>query len=68
MRVVDVQPRAVGEHGVGEAEVVLGLTGPVVAAAGADVEAPRVAQRALLLEVPAGTAVRAGSAARRRNR
>jgi hypothetical protein len=56
--VVDVQPRAVGEDDVGEAQLVVGLAGGVVGRA--DVEAARVAQRVLLLEVPARPAVARG--------
>ena len=53
--VVDVEPRAVGEDHVGQAEVLVGELARVGELA-AQVEAARVAQRRLLLEVPAGPA------------
>ncbi len=51
--VVDVQPGAVGQDQVGEADVLVGQLARVGDRA-AEVEAARVAQRALLLEVPPG--------------
>ena len=53
--VVDVQPRAVGEDDVGQAHVLVGQLARVGDLTG-HVEAARVAQRGLLLEVPAGPA------------
>ena len=55
MGVVDVEPRAVGQDDVGQADVLVGELAGVGDLAG-QVEAARVAQRALLLEVPAGAA------------
>ena len=63
VRVVDVEPRAVGEDHVRQPDVLVGELAGVGDVAG-QVEAARVPQRALLLEVPAGTPV----AARRRLR
>ena len=53
--VVDVEPGAVGEDDVGQAEVLVGELARVGHLA-RQVEAARVAQRRLLLEVPAGPA------------
>ena len=53
VRVVDVEPGAVGEDDVGQAEVLVGELGGVGDLAG-HVEAAGVAQRRLLLEVPPG--------------
>ena len=59
MRVVDVEPRAVGEDDVGQPDVLVGeLAG--VGDLARQVEPARVAQRVLLLEVPAGPPVAAG--------
>ena len=55
MGVVDVEPGAVGEDDVGQAEVLVGELGRVRDLAG-HVEAAGVAQRGLLLEVPPGPA------------
>ena len=52
---VDVEPGAVGEDHVGQAEVLVGQLARIGDLA-AQVEAPRVAQGRLLLEVPAGPA------------
>ncbi len=59
VRVVDVQPRAVGEDDVGEPDLLVGqLAG--VSEVPAEVEAARVAERVLLVEVPARPAPSAG--------
>ena len=55
MRVVDVEPGAVGQDDVGQPEVLVGQLGGVGDLAG-QVEAAGVAQRVLLLEVPPGPA------------
>ena len=65
MGVVDVEPGAVGEDHVGQAEVLVGELAGVGDLAG-QVEAAGVAQRVLLLEVPAGPPRLTGGAARRR--
>ncbi len=52
---VDVEPRSVGEDHVGQPDVLVGELAGVGGLAG-EVEASRVAQRVLLLEVPAGPA------------
>lgn len=53
MRVVDVEPGTVGEDDIGQADVLVGELAGVGGLTG-EVEASRVAQRILLLEVPAG--------------
>ncbi len=53
--VVDVEPGAVGQDDVGQADVLVGQLAGVGGLAG-EVEASRVTQRVLLLEVPAGAA------------
>ena len=53
--VVDVQPGAVGEDDIGQADVLVGELAGVGGLAG-EVEAAGVPQRVLLLEVPAGAA------------
>ena len=53
--VVDVQPSAVGEDDVGQAQILVGQLRGVCCLAG-QVEPPRVPQRVLFLEVPAGPA------------
>ena len=62
MGVVDVQARAVGEDDVCRARVLLGLD-ELGRDAVTQVEPARVAQRRLLLEVPAGPPVGPGAAA-----
>ncbi len=51
VRVVDVQPRSVGQDDVGETEVLIGQLARIGELAG-QVEPARIAQRVLLLEVP----------------
>ncbi|CAM5664678.1 hypothetical protein SBADM41S_02191 [Streptomyces badius] len=53
VRVVDVEPRAVGEDDIGQADVLVGELAGVGGLTG-EIEASRVTQRVLLLEVPAG--------------
>lgn len=60
--VVHVQPRTVGEDDIGQADVLVGELAGVGGLAG-EVEASRVPQRVLLLEVPAGAARRCIAAA-----
>src|SRR5690349_1575700 len=55
MRVVDVEPGPVGEDDVGQPEVFVGELAGVGSLPG-EVEAARVAERVLLLEVPPGPA------------
>ena len=57
MRVVDVEPGPVGQDDVGQAEVLVGELA-VVGELAREVEAAGVAQRVLLVEVPAGTTAR----------
>ena len=65
VRVVDVEPGAVGEDDVGQAEVLVGELARV-GDLPRQVEAAGVAQRRLLLEVPARAAGLDGGATRRR--
>ena len=67
MRVVDVQPGAVGEDDVGQPEVLVGQLAGVGDLAG-HVEPAGVAQRRLLLEVPPGTPGPQRAPRRRRSR
>ncbi len=62
VRVVDVEPCAVGEDDVGEADVLVGQLAVVGGLAG-EVEAAGVPQRILLLEVPAARRARCIAAA-----
>lgn len=54
VRVVDVEPGTVGEDDIGQADVLVGELAGVGGLTG-EIEASRVTQRVLLLEVPAGT-------------